>query len=543
MLNAVILVVLLGTFSFGEECKSFQSLQDCTRLIECFWNSRQGICSGLAEFSAKQPEVASSCKSFTSMDVCYSRVDCFWVPKLGHCEDLTNWEPNQGAAASLSCIEINDENACWSYPDCFWNRRANQCNPISPAESTTTSSASIVTTSSTATEVYASSHTQANFHPSSVHSSGEPQMQQPKPCLGYGDEASCWKDTKCIWDKRLNVCLDLTPVSLNPFEVGISKIEELVMNAVSSTSQPAGSSSKTGAGHGDPMHFCETFDMDTCRADDDCVLDEATLQCYGINDSDCARLPSQSMCSENEDCLWSPEGRCQSLCARAFGESQCAFDEDCIWEGATSSCLSIFSSCFEFLSPNACVMNEVCSWNRDANSCISKFGPCTQHSDEAHCTLAAQFNTHCEWGENPGQEEVFGCQDPFTTEPPIIECQALTDKELCLESTDTQSNMPCVWDVPRNECSTYVFDCEDYQTQATCEGASFREMRCAWDGECDFSLLAQAGLLQAVHADEQRFAVPFILAAGFCGFISAFLIVRSRQSFSSNLDQPLYETP
>jgi len=562
-------MALLFVFSiaFAQDCESFQSLQSCTRLIDCFWNSRQGTCSGLGDYSQKQSDtMLSSCKTFGSMDACYLHLDCFWVPKLGDCEDLSNWELTSDTAASLSCEDVNDGNSCWSYPDCFWNRHIDKCNSMVPTSTTTlpiqTSSSSSThaystpsistranTASNTAESVYPSANTPAayypssqspqNFYPYSAYTVQPQTTSKPRPCLGHPDEVSCWRDTKCFWDRRLNVCLDVTPGNINPFDIPISKIEEIVMNAVSTTAV-AVPSFEEALGKDDPMHLCETFDEMSCRADDDCVLDEATLQCYGISDSDCSRLPSKFICTANEDCLWSPEGVCQSSCSRAAGESQCALEEDCIWEGASNQCFSIFSSCHRFHDPNVCVNNEVCAWNREENACISMFGPCTRHSDEAHCTIASQFNTHCEWGENPGQKDVFGCQDPFTTAPPIIECQALTDQDTCMQNTDTQANMPCSWDVATSECSVFIFDCEDYQTQATCEAASFRENRCFWDGECDF---VQAGVLESIHIDEKSFAGPYILLAGFCGFISGFLIMRSRQSISTNLEQPLYSTP
>merc|ERR1719219_2772899 len=174
-------------------------------------------------------------------------------------------------------------------------------------------------------------------------------------------------------------------------------------------------------------------------------------------------------------------------------------EEDCLWEDSTNECLSVFSSCYKLQSPDSCVLNEVCAWSLSENTCVSLFGPCTRHSDEVHCTLASQFNTHCEWGENPGQKDVFGCQDPFTTAPPTIECKLIQEQDECLDSIETESNMPCTWDIGTSECSVFIFDCEDYQTQQTCEGASFGDMKCAWDGECDF---IQTGMLLKVTHTE-----------------------------------------
>merc|ERR1712039_529171 len=126
--------------------------------------------------------------------------------------------------------------------------------------------------------------------------------------------------------------------------------------------------------------------------------------------------------------------------------------------------------------------NEVCFWGK-GGSCESYFSPCDRMQTPEDCAASAQFNEKCTWDEDPFIEDLFGCQDPFTTLPPRIECETIADEATCVASNATESNMPCIWQ--HGACAEYQFDCEDFLTQATCDGRSFRGITCFWNGECD----------------------------------------------------------
>lgn len=525
------LFALLISIANGEECSSLQNLQDCRRIIDCFWNSREGRCAKIADYTRKEKRL-SQCSSFGSLDTCYLHMDCFWVAHLGDCEDLVNWEPIY--KGHVACNTIANEDSCWLVSDCFWNRHIMQCGQMPPQVESTSKPSSYLPPSTIAIK--------DTLPPS------ESPVYHPRPCLAWATEALCFQDDRCFWDRRLSVCFDVAPPSLPPFASQIASLYPVVTSTLETSAKISSTTSTTPPilGLEDPMTLCETYDEPTCRADDDCVIDEATLRCYAINDSDCNRLPSKHVCIANEDCHWSRfDHTCESVCSKFEAEGRCTLEEDCVWEEASQECLSVFSSCFRLLSPDSCVLNEVCSWSIRDSTCVSLFGPCTRHSDEARCNMAAQFNTHCEWGENPGQKDIFGCQDPFTTAPPIIECQELTDMDTCLENNETQSNMPCIWDIAKQECSVFTFDCEDFQTQEKCEAASFRDTRCFWDGECDF---AEAGVLAKAHLSlqpsesAQPSVILFFLAAMLFGIMAGLGVLKLRKTHSS-LEQPLHLTP
>jgi len=528
----------------ANECTAFRSLNECQRIIDCFWNSKEGKCGKISEYSRKGNNF-SQCGSRKSMDSCYLHLDCFWVAHLGDCEDLSNWEPlNSGHVA---CSTIDNEDSCWSVQDCFWNRHVMECSQMPNAGQTISSQQPNMPSSSFIPQVPV---------PTTTTTTTSTAFHEPLPCISWTREDLCWIDTKCFWDRRQGVCLDGTP-HLFPVNVQSKPNHQNKPQTHWAYPQPeypyykfpqytttttTVTTTTTILGIEDAMSLCETYDEPTCRADDDCVIDELSLHCYSIQDSDCSRLPSKHVCAANEDCHWSrSSNQCESFCSGASDEGKCILEEDCLWEDSTQECLSVFSSCYKLQSPDSCVLNEVCAWSLIDNTCVSLFGPCTRHSDEVHCNMAAQFNTHCEWGENPGQKDIFGCQDPFTTAPPTIECQALTDRATCLENIETETDMPCIWNEPKNECSAFTFDCEDFQTQDTCEHAEFREMKCFWDGECDF---AQAGVLQKTQNSTIHSHFPILvcgLFATICGFLCAMFIMKCRKS-NSTLEEPLSVT-
>jgi len=557
MIFASLIMLFFWANANANECIALTNLNECQRIIDCFWNSKEGRCGKISEYSRRGNNF-SQCGNYKSMDSCYLHLDCFWVAHSGDCEDLSNWEAvNTGHVA---CNMIDNEDSCWSIVNCFWNRHVMECSQMPNSEQTISSQQPLAPVSSFLTQgPYSqgpySAPTTTTTTTTTVPSTTTTVFHQPLPCISWTNEDLCWIDTKCFWDRRQGLCLDGTP-HLFPVTVQNHPKHQNTPNTQWAYPQPeypyyqfpqfttttTMATTTTILGVNDAMSLCETYDEPTCRADDDCVIDELSLHCYSIQDSDCSRLPSKYVCAANEDCHWSrASNQCESFCSQATDEGKCMLQEDCLWEDSTRECLSVFSSCYKLKSPDSCVLNEVCAWSLSDNACVSLFGPCTRHSDEVHCNMAAQFNTHCEWGENPGQKDVFGCQDPFTTAPPMIECKALIDQATCLDNIETETDMPCIWDDRKMECNAFTFDCEDFLTQDTCEHAEFREIKCFWDGECDF---AQAGVLQKTQNITAHSHFPIIVCSLFatlCGFLCAMFMMKCRKS-KSTLQEPLSVT-
>jgi len=154
----------------------------------------------------------------------------------------------------------------------------------------------------------------------------------------------------------------------------------------------------------------------------------------------------------------------------------------------TPACLSLTTPCNRMLGLSSCMHNEACFWSDKKAQCLSYFVPCDEMESELICSNSANFQDRCVWGEDPFVEGLMGCQDPFTTLPPFIDCEAITEEVECSNSVASETQMPCQWDAAELECIEFEFDCENFATQMECETSSFRELSCVWTGECDFAV-------------------------------------------------------
>lgn len=431
MIWVLLTLFALDFVSGRTECSSFVTLSECTTITLCFWRSTHGTCENFEDWSKRQPLAAG---------------------------------PTQGNV----CEGKENLNACYGHVNCFWVATAGVCEIITEWEPNT------------------------------------PVVQTPE-CFDILEETSCWNNEQCFWNRHAVKCESMNP-SANPVPTSVSmtltseaaapeKTDEISHSTFVPVPLPTKSikteaPSTTPTAFWEPMNLCETYSASECAYNvEDCTWDHLSRKCLDIQ-GDCAAFYTEDLCLLNEECSWSGTV-CQSMCEQIDDEVSCAYTEDCFWEADAESCFPKMAACERLQTPSYCAENEACFWNVKDAECLSFFGTCERMQTDDQCSMSET----CVWSEDSLEcldravAEAEGVYDAVVQ----LGCEDHDSKKICAAHNSTADG-GCVWDPKQVKCVEFKFDCEDFDTEKDCEGATYGSIVCYWKGECD-----EKKALQRVH--------------------------------------------
>jgi len=526
---------LLFAVTLGmKDCTFWQTLNDCTSFTTCFWDSQRGSCENVDDWS-KESNGPSTCGDQREMFSCYARITCFWRAQVGSCEDVLNWDLKVGPTPdpmSRPCDFWDSSQDCWAIEKCFFDRRENFCKTIHggvPSNVGPAPPKNQINQNSAPLPALPGAYMGPDFEGGPQTYGGPPAQARPQrypipPAQGifpHGMQPNGYPG-----GPQENPHM-LPPGALNHGDNGIPP--------VLTTSYP----SMQPTAFWEPMNLCESLrDRNSCAYGDGCIWDVQDHRCLQLLDGYCGALHSEGMCLRSEECSWnSALKECYSLC-RSQKEIQCAYSEECFWN--KSECLANNVRCDQLMSPSQCMHNEFCYWNEGLSTCRSFFTSCKEIDMSEHCGM----NDKCLWSDE--KQECGSLVDNKNTSPPMINCEDIADVEVCNTSSSTEHNMPCEWDMPQDKCVEYAFDCEDFETAVTCNGASFRGIECYWKGECDNRRLILTAPFQSNIKNEPATTfTPLMQTAVFllCSFVGLFCVLSLLRCFKRSYSSPELSEP
>jgi len=437
----------------------------CTAQTACFWISTLGQCQALSSYVKINNQNKYDCGKRRSIDACYALTRCFWVAHSGDCEEVENYGPRTAGSGP------------YVYPTGGVMVPTVPGLPPAAGGVVSPGGGSIVYPTGGAQQMPVAPATPAPTRATAepTQATSEPTQRTLEPTLATMEPTHVTREPTHATAEPTHVTKEPTLATKEP----TLATKEPTLRPTQTTMEPTHAI----------MSLCDTYvDYTECSANEDCLWEATTQQCFFV-DGTCEYFPTQASCGSNEDCVWSvATSSCGSMCTALRDPASCMNEEDCFWDPMTPACLSLTTPCNRMLGLSSCMHNEACFWSDKKAQCLSYFVPCDEMETEMICSNSANFQDRCVWGEDPFVEGLMGCQDPFTTLPPFIDCEAIAEEVECSNSVASETQMPCQWDSTELECVEFEFDCENFATQIECETSSFREMSCIWTGECDFAV-------------------------------------------------------
>lgn len=419
----------------------------------------------------------TECSSFVTLSECTTITLCFWRSTHGTCENLDDWTKQSPAAPVANVCEYKENlNACYGHVSCFWVATAGVCELIT------------------------------EWEPSAP-------TAKVTSCGGILEEAECWNNEQCFWNRHGGKCDSMNPDTIAPTltiatseiviqeEATVAPIPLEPLETEPEVPQQTFPPSTNPTAFWEPMNLCETYDASDCAYNfEDCSWDKLTRKCLA-RDGDCAAFYTEDLCMLNEECSWSGSV-CQSMCDKIDSEASCAYTEDCFWEADAEACYPKMAACDRLETPSYCAQNEACFWNVKDAECLSFFGTCERMETDDQCSMSET----CVWSE-----DTLECLDRTKYEAESegasadaavqLTCEDFDNEKICAAHNSTDDG-GCVWDQKQVKCVEFKFDCEDFDTEKDCEGASWGNMVCYWKGECDEKKERSLQRVQRVHLSD-----------------------------------------